>query len=162
MEQFIAGNVSYKPRPWLLARMPSFPAQSQGLAVGFAHEHGFPTVASSNPAPDATLAETGKKLVAKTGGFSCIQCHDAGEMKALSAFEAPAPNFAHTTERLTHEFYMRWVLRPQKVQPGTRMPDFADAEGKTSLKTFYDGDGRQQFEAIWNFLLTAPNLQPPQ
>jgi mono/diheme cytochrome c family protein len=113
------------------------------------------------PAPDPALAEAGKKLVAKTGGFSCIQCHDAGEMKALSAFEAPAPNFAHTTERLTPEFYMRWVLKPQKVQPGTRMPDFADIEGKTSLKTFYDGDARKQFDAIWNYLLTTP-LPPPQ
>ena len=37
---FIAGEISYKPRPWLFARMPSFASRAKLLAAGMAMEHG--------------------------------------------------------------------------------------------------------------------------
>ncbi|HYE31629.1 MAG TPA: cytochrome c, partial [Methylomirabilota bacterium] len=40
-EEFIAGKVKYKPRPWIEARMPAFPAYAEGLAKGMAAEHGY-------------------------------------------------------------------------------------------------------------------------
>ena len=158
---FIGGQVSYKPRPWLAARMPGFPARAKFIALGLAEEHGCPTTSPPNAEPDAKLAEIGKKLVGKAGGFSCIQCHPVASQKALSPFEAPAINFAHATDRLTHEYYDRWVYNPQRVLPGTRMPSFADSSGKTALKETLDGDARKQFDAIWNYLLAGPKIVPP-
>jgi mono/diheme cytochrome c family protein len=167
MDQFIAGKIDYKPRPWLRARMPSFPGQTRELAAGLALEHGFPAIlpppppAAPAPPPDPKLAEIGRKLAGKDGGFSCVQCHAVADQKALAPFEAPAPNFAHIAERLNKEYYMRWMLKPQRVQPGTKMPDFADAEGKTARTQYFDGDARQQFEAIWQYLLAGHEIQPP-
>ena len=101
------------------------------------------------------------KLSGKAGGFSCNQCHAIGPAPALAAFEAPAPNFAHVKERLIKPFYDRWLRNPQRVQPGTRMPQFADGDGKTSLAETFDGDAGKQFDAIWEYLLAGDDIQPP-
>ena len=159
--KFIAGEIPYKPREWLAARMPGFPALARALAEGFALEHGCTTALPPPAAPDPSLAEVGRKLAGKNGGFSCVQCHGVGDQKPLAAFEAPAINFAHVTERLTREYYDRWVYSPQRVLPGTRMPQFADNEGKTALKDILGGDARKQFDAIWNYLLAGPQISPP-
>ena len=159
---FIGGKVEYKPRPWLRARMPGFPARAEMLAKGQAHAHGVPFVAPPPEKPDPDLAETGRKLIARQGGFACVQCHGVGEMKAFAPFEAPAVNFVHVADRLTREYYDRWVYNPQRVQPGTRMPSFADAEGKTALKDILGGDAKKQFDAIWNYLLQGPEMKPPE
>jgi mono/diheme cytochrome c family protein len=160
--QFIGGKVDYKPRPWLRARMPGFPARAEMLAQGQASAHGVPLVAPPLEKPDADLAEAGKKLIARQGGFSCVQCHGVGEMKAFAPFEAPAINFVHVADRLTREYYDRWVYNPQRVMPGTRMPNFADGEGKTALKDILGGDAKRQFDAIWNYLLMGKEMESPE
>jgi hypothetical protein len=91
-----------------------------------------------------------------------VQCHGVGEMKAFAPFEAPAINFVHVSDRLTREYYDRWVYNPQRVVPGTRMPSFADSEGKTALKDTLGGDAKQQFDAIWSYLLLGKEMQPPE
>jgi hypothetical protein len=162
MGSFIGGKIPYKPREWLMARMPGFPARAEGVADGLALEHGCPTALPPPPAPDPSLAAIGQKLVGKDGGFSCVQCHSVGQTRALAPFEAPAINFAHVSERLTREFYDRWVWNPQRVMPGTRMPRFGDADGKTSLKQYFDGNAAKQFDAIWNYLLAGEKIVPPE
>jgi mono/diheme cytochrome c family protein len=161
MGRFIGGKIPYKPREWLMARMPGFPARAVGVAEGLALEHGCATSLPPPPAPDPTLAAIGQKLVGKDGGFSCVQCHSVGSVRALAPFEAPAINFAHVSERLTREFYDRWVWNPQRVMPGTRMPRFGDADGKTSLKQYFDGNAAKQFDAIWNYLLAGDKIVAP-
>jgi mono/diheme cytochrome c family protein len=158
---FINGTLKYKPRPWLAARMPGFPARAKALAQGLAFAHGCPPAAPANAKPDPQLVPIGQKLVGKVGGFSCVQCHGVREQKAFAPFEAPAINFAHVSDRLTREFYDRWVYNPQRVQPGTRMPSFADLEGKTALKDVLEGDAKKQFDAVWNYLLTGKQIEPP-
>lgn len=162
MIEFISGHLNYKPRPWLVARMPSFESRAKLISEGLAAAHGCLPSAAPNPPPDSELAPIGKKLSGRDGGFACIQCHAVASAKALSPFEAPAINFAHVSDRLTKEFYDRWVYNPQRVLPGTRMPSFADLNGKTALKETFDGDARKQFDAIWNYLLAGETIQPPQ
>lgn len=159
---FIGGTLKYKPRPWLQARMPAFPARAKLLAQGLAQAHGNPPASPAHAKADPALAPLGQKLVGKAGGFSCVQCHAVGEQKALAPFEAPAINFAHVSERLNKEYYERWVYNPQRVQPGTRMPQFADIELRTAIKDPLNGDAKQQFEAIWNYLLAGQKIEPPQ
>jgi mono/diheme cytochrome c family protein len=107
-------------------------------------------VVPAKPAPEKV--DLGRALVQKDGGFSCVQCHAVNDTPALAPFEAPAPNFALTRERLRDEFYLRWMFNPQHYQPGTRMPQFADADAKTALKDKLDGDARAQFEAVWAYI----------
>ena len=162
MAKFIAGEIPYKPRPWIFARMPAFPARAELLAKGMAAQHGCSLVDPPLDKPDAELAEAGRKLSGRNGGFSCNQCHAIGQAKAHAAFEAPAPNFAYVTSRLRDEFYHRWVRNPQRVEPGTRMPSFADADGKTAIKDPFDGDAAKQYEAIRHYLLLGDAIPPAE
>jgi hypothetical protein len=43
---------------------------------------------------------------------------------------------------------------PQRIDPETKMPKFADETGKTPLTDFFDGDASKQFDAIWQYLQT--------
>lgn len=162
MAKFIAGEIPYKPRPWLFARMPAFPARARLLARGIAAQHGCSLTDPPLEQPDPALIEAGRKLAGRDGGFSCNTCHAVGDAKAHSAFEAPAPNFAYVRSRLRDEFYHRWVRNPQRVEPGTRMPSFADGDGKTAIMDPFEGDAAKQFEAIRHYLLQGEAIQPAE
>jgi mono/diheme cytochrome c family protein len=158
---FIGGKIAYKPRPYLRARMPAWPSRAEGLAKGLAAEHGYSPATPKYPAPDETLAATGQKLIGAAGGFSCVQCHAVGTQPPLAPFEAPALDFAYVSDRLRKEHYLRWVFNPIKVDPATKMPAFADADGKSALRDVFDGDAGKQFESIWQFLLRGKDVKAP-
>ncbi|HTL29342.1 MAG TPA: c-type cytochrome, partial [Tepidisphaeraceae bacterium] len=162
MGSFIAGEIEYKPRPWLKARMPSFPARAKMIAEGFALQHSFPTQAAPLPPADSEQAELGRKLIGRQGGFSCIQCHGVVDLKPFGAFEAQAINFMYTSERMTHDYFHRWVRDPQRYQPGTRMPQYADSAGKTPYSDILEGDAHKQFEAIWQYISQGKKMNPPE
>jgi mono/diheme cytochrome c family protein len=163
--RFIDGEMTYKPRYWMRARMPAFAGRGQAIAQGLALEHGFAAQSAlplaKEAAAKADLAAVGQKLVSRDGGFACITCHSIVDTKAISPFEAPAPNFVHATTRLTHDYYLRWMRKPMRFQPGTKMPQFSE-DGRTTLKEILEGDADRQFEAIWNYLLQGEGMMPPE
>ncbi|HEX8296344.1 MAG TPA: c-type cytochrome [Chthoniobacteraceae bacterium] len=151
MGEFIAGAAKEKPRPWLIARMPGFPAVGEPLARGLSHEHGF----RLNIAPvviNPEFAKAGETLLGENGGFNCTSCHHVGSRLATAVFEAPGINLAYTPERLRHDYYLRWVLFPQRIDPDTKMPRFSDDEGRTPLTEHFEGKAVDQFDAIWQYL----------
>jgi mono/diheme cytochrome c family protein len=159
--QFIAGKTPYKPRYWLRARMPAFPRQAHFIGPGLAMEHGMPPRSPRPPAPKEDLAQIGQKLVGRDGGFACITCHSVNDSKAISPFEAPAPNLIHTKDRLTNDFYMLWMRKPMRFQPGTKMPQYSE-DGQSTLRDILDGDADKQFDAIWNYILQGARMVPPE
>ena len=48
-------------------------------------------------------------------------------------------------------FYRRWMLDPRRIDPSTRMPQYADDQGKTAVQLL-GSDARAQFDAIYDFL----------
>jgi len=154
MEQVIAGSTPYKPRPWTTARMPGFVTWAKGLAVGHSFAHGFPLTIERTPT-DAAKAKIGEQLIGETGGFNCVQCHGVGERAPTAVFEAPGINFMYSAERLRYDHYLRWVLFPQRVDPDTKMPRFANDEGHTPLTEHLEGKADEQFNAIWHYLHTV-------
>lgn len=155
MSKFIAGQVEYKPRPWLIGRMPGFAHHADGLALGLNHQHGLPQKEAVEPAGDAEKIANGEKLIGADGGFNCITCHAVGEKEATAVFEAPAINFAQTAERLRKGYFHRWALAPTRIDPDTKMPKYADPEGMTQLSDPYAGKGPAQFEAIRQYIRTV-------
>ncbi len=153
MEQFIAGHVADKPRPWIIGRMPGFASWAHGIAEGLALEHGLP-VKVEPVKPDAERAKIGERLLGENG-FNCLQCHALGERNATAVFEAPGPNLARTRERLREGYYTRWLLHPLRIDPETKMPRFATDDGKTPLTDVLGGDARAQVDAMWQFLQTV-------
>jgi mono/diheme cytochrome c family protein len=155
MSKFIAGQVEYKPRPWLIGRMPGFAHYADGLALGLNHQHGLPQTEAAEPAGDAEKIANGEKLISADGGFNCITCHAVGEKEATAVFEAPAINFAQSAERLRKGYFHRWALAPTRIDPDTKMPKYADPEGVTQLSDPYEGKGPVQFEAIREYIRTV-------
>lgn len=158
--EFIAGRIPHRIRPYLHARMPAWPTRAELLAKGLAAEHGYSPSTPPYPPPDESMAAAGQKLIGTVGGFSCVQCHAVGAAPPNAPFEAPALNMRHVTARLRKDYYHRWMLNPIKVDPATKMPAFADFEGKSAIRDVYEGDGVKQFEAVWQFLLHGDDVKP--
>jgi cytochrome c2 len=158
-ESFIAGRVAYKPRSWLFARMPSFASRSAGLAAGLADQHGCPLADDPRPPADPRLADVGRALTGQTS-FGCVKCHSVGAQPAIAPFEAFAPNLAHVTDRLRHDYYQRWMRNPQVYLHGTKMPSFGNAEGKTPYKDVLGGDAAAEYGAIWQYLQAGEKIVP--
>ena len=152
MTSFIAGKIDYKPRPWLIGRMPGFAHHANGLALGLNHQHGLPQKEASEPEPNAEKVAIGEKLLGADGGFNCITCHAVGDTAATAVFEAPAINFVQSIERLRKGYFQRWVMAPIRIDPETKMPKYADPEGMTQLTDTFDGKGAEQFDAIREYL----------
>lgn len=162
---FIAGKTPYKPRLYLSARMPGFASRAQGIAEGLSLAHGFlsaPAAPGPAAAVPADTLSSGATLVGENGGFNCTTCHGLGDREATAVFEAPAPNLAYARERLRKAYFDRWLLQPLRIDPETKMPRFADEDGKTPLGDFFEGKASAQFDAIWHFLGTVQKPKPAQ
>jgi cbb3-type cytochrome oxidase cytochrome c subunit len=154
LEKILAGTLDHRPRPWLDTRMPSFKKRAALLAAGLAEAHGLSTKEEITPVNENQ--EIGKKITG-TQGFSCIICHDAGPVKAMAAFEVKGIDLMLVGERLRPEYYLRWMLDPQRIVSNTKMPKFAN-EGVTALSNYFDGDAKEQFMAMWEFLKQGREL----
>jgi cytochrome c2 len=156
---FIAGKITYKPRPYLRARMPAFATRAEGLATGLALEHGYPATSVPDPAFDPELIPVAKQLVKNTG-LNCVSCHNIGKTPAVGVFEAPGVNFMRVKERLNRDYYERWLRSPIRVEPDTKMPSYFTGEN-SSLPTILEGKADKQINALWNYLQQGPAIEPP-
>jgi len=167
--RFMAGEIPHKLRydlhpkgePWLDARMPAFKSRAQLLAIGMAEQHGYPPKSPPEPPVDNALAEIGRKLVGKEGGFSCVSCHGIGPLPALEVFESEGIDFTQSADRLLPDYYRRWFRAPTSIDPQTKMPVYFDEEGKSPLTEILDGDGEKQISAIWEYLRLRDKMPAP-
>ena len=162
--RFIGGTETWKPRTWLEARMPGFPAFAGELATGLSMEAGLPPKSPEDPAPadTAELAKAGQKIAGANGGFSCISCHGIADFAATQVFEAPGLNLAHSYERIQKPYFRRWLRAPTSVDPSTKMPVYFDEEGKSPLPDILGGDGPKTIGAVWEYLRLAEKMQKPE
>ena len=149
-------------RPWLKVRMPTFAlsdAEANVLVRYFALEgrSQFPyQSAHVDHAPEHLAA--GKQLFDQ---LKCALCHIV-EGKALGKplAEIPeedlprlAPNLSQAGQRLQRDWLIsRWLPEPLAQVPGTRMPQFE--YGEAIAPKILGGDGRQQREALVDYVLT--------
>jgi mono/diheme cytochrome c family protein len=150
--KFIAGELKWRPRPWLQMRMPAFPAAADLLAQGFSLEHGLPPVTPADPVVSDPPASFGKDLTGPNGGFNCSGCHGIGSAAPTAVFEAPGVNLGYATQRLQKDYYHRWLRAPLRFDPLTRMPQFS-TDGTTPIANILDGKAKDQFESIWGYLV---------
>ncbi len=161
MTQLLHGAVFDKPRPWLAARMPAYPAYANTMAVGLSQLHGFAGETPAEEEIDDEMAEIGRQLISPLGGFSCISCHGAAELKPTQVFESEGINFEFSAERLQKDYYRRWLLNPLRIDPATKMPVYFDEEGYSPLYDVLEGDTTQQLEAMWQYFRLGPDMVPP-
>jgi cytochrome c2 len=90
-------------------------------------------------------AKQGKMLFQ---AYQCALCHATKEGQALTK-DIIAPNLILAKDRLRPEWILEWLIDPQKMQPGTKMPNFfsfnEDDDGNPILS---DPDAHTQYKMI--------------
>lgn len=137
-----------RSRPYMATRMPAFgEANANALAVAFEKAD---LTSTQQPEPDvmnvesAELAKHGLKLMG-TGGVSCIACHNFAGHASLGI---PAIDLTTMGKRLRFDWFRRYLIDPQSLRPGTRMPSFWTG-GVAANKDILKGDTEKQIAAIW-------------
>jgi len=147
-----------RARPWMNLRMPQFGDAN----VAKLHEQ-LPLLEGAVPDDaigKATFTkekiETGRALAGKQG-HGCISCHDISGQRGGGT---RGPDLATTNQRVRFDWYARWMHQPQRMAPGTKMPQ-AFIDGKALLTEYYAGDGDKQIEALWAYFSLGPGLPLP-
>jgi len=156
-QQLLEGKLPYTLRPWLAARMPAFSTYGEKLSKGLAMEHGISpqtTKSLRQPiTPDTAAIDHGEKIVTSAG---CNACHAIADKKPIAQFESGAPNLKYAQQRLQKEYFLRWMLNPQRIDPATTMPKYSFKE-EDQIKTPFPilgGDAEKQHQAVWQYLAT--------
>ena len=160
-EKLLLGALTEKPRPWLHARMPAFPARASGLAKGLAMLNGHSSVTPKESVVDLEKAKVGRKLVSANGGFFCFSCHAIGSLKPAQVFDAQGINLAKVGDRLLPEYFRRWMSSPLRVDPQTKMPAYFN-QGQSALFDILDGDAEKQIEALHHYIRLGSEIVPPE
>lgn len=139
-------------RPYMATRMPQFGAANVGHLPALLEK--ADALAEAPPQPDvfapgmaADANKFGRKLLGTTG-MSCIACHNFAGNKSLGV---PALDLATSGQRLKWDWFRRYLLDPQSLRPGTRMPAFWPG-GVSTNKDMLGGDAEKQILAIWAYL----------
>lgn len=145
-------------RPYMHTRMPGF---------GLANLPGFVEALTEldKPLPrpevafDTTMAKVkaaGRFLVGSQA-LSCIKCHTFAGQRAEGV---QGIDLTIMTRRLQPAWFHRYLLDPQQVRPGTRMPA-SWPNGETFYPNLLGGKTTAQIEAIWLYLADGGNAQHP-
>ena len=151
-----------KDRPYMVTRMPAFgkefAKEIRNQLVELDQYHAEPKTQPHawNADELKAMQNTGRKLVG-SDGLSCVKCHIYGGKGAPGL---QAIDLARMSERLSPDWFHRYLLAPTSYRPGTRMPvSFID--GKSTLTSIFDGDADKQIEAMWLYLAQGKDGRPP-
>jgi cytochrome c2 len=104
--------------------------------------------------PDLTYAAVGKKLFED---LQCLSCHYTGKIPEGKTAGDLAPNLALAKGRLKPEWIDTWIVNPEAIQPGTKMPQFfPDVKEPSPYSTEFSGNVKEQIRALREFVLTIP------
>jgi mono/diheme cytochrome c family protein len=148
-----------RARPWMTLRMPQYGAANVGfLADAIPKLEGTPADDSAGQAAlTAAKVEAGRKLAGKDG-FGCIACHD---ISGIPTGGTRGPDLATTRQRVRPDWYTRWMHQPQRLAPGTRMPQYF-TDGRSQYPAVLGGDADAQIDALWAYFSLGPGLPLPK
>ncbi len=90
-------------------------------------------------------AKLGKQLL---NAYQCSLCHAVEEGQALTD-DIIAPNLILAKDRLRPEWMLEWMIDPQSLQPGTKMPNFFSFNEDDDYNPIYsDADAHAQYKMI--------------
>lgn len=146
-----------RARPWQGLRMPQYGEENVGLLV-----HGLPAIdaaaaesSAAKPAFDASLVAAGRSLTGKEG-YGCIACHD---IAGITGGGTRGPDLALTTQRIRSDWFDRWMHNPQRIQPGTKMPQyFLNGQATNNVLS---GNPDKQIAALKAYYDLGPGLPLP-
>jgi len=141
-------------RPWLAVRMPAFsfePGEAESIVAYLQERDRMESSgdAADRPTrPDAATFETAVTLLGQRG-FGCVNCHVlAGKIPPGGEPETLGPDLALAHRRMTERYFDRWIGNPQRIIPGTPMPQFLQPVATANLSGTLD----RQLDTIWQLL----------
>jgi cytochrome c2 len=140
-------------RPWLTVRMPTFHfTEEESATIGR-----YFSAVDKVPYPfiSTDIATSSERLSNGADLFrvlQCASCHPTSNVVPEGkTAEDLAPNLQLAAERLRPDWVLQWLLDPQKIMPGTRMPTFFD-QGQTPFPNILGGNVNAQIQAIRDHL----------
>jgi hypothetical protein len=136
-------------RPYMHTRMPKFGDAHVGHLV-----QAYSSVDKVLTAPKVALpdplnkAKFAARQMVGPQLLGCVKCHTFAGNKAEGV---QGIDLAIMTQRLNHDWFVNYMIDPNKFRPGTRMPS-SFPDGKSQLKNVLDGTAHTQLEAIWVYL----------
>jgi cytochrome c2 len=155
-----------KVRPWLVARMPTFPLEEEektALVAYFAASNDQPYPFDRLETPVFSAEELDDALFL----FEKLKCNSCHEVSAVASLEQGdlSPDLSLSALRLKPEWLHQWILDPQFLQPGTNMPtyfpllDEMDPESfMTPYPDLFGGDPRRQADVLTALVMQFDNL----
>ena len=108
------------------------------------------------------MAAVGRDLI-RGDRLGCHSCHALGEDPALGGEGSEETiNFALVRRRLRREYFDRFLRDPQRILPGSKMPQFVDEDGYTALYDVFErprASSRRSgttWAAQWRSLMLTP------
>ncbi|KAB2836056.1 MAG: c-type cytochrome [Candidatus Brocadia sp.] len=150
-------------RPWLDIKMPTFSLpdeEATGLARFFAEieNEAYPFEYISETKKEYLAAKeavspgylVAAKRLFESKDVNCILCHVKGEKMPEGDKTGWAPDLMLAKRRLKPAWIKRWLIDPQSIQPGTKMPKFfRDGE----FQDYIPGTPEEQAEVIKDYLM---------
>lgn len=157
-----------KPHPvrgWLRARMPTFGLTDAEVEQATAflatlRDQGLPPLSprlQTAGRASAQIIQAGARLASRDY-LSCWSCHLGGDRSPEGPADEWAPDLRLAGRRLRPGWTVRWLLDPQRLLPGTKMPSFF-SDVDSGPNDILDGDEERQILALRDYLLaigTAP------
>lgn len=144
-------------RPWLSMRMPSFgldDAAATTIVSHFAAADREPFPFETRDERRLTAAELAvARRLASPDYLNCFTCHQQGARKPEGPPEGWAPDLALAHRRLKHDWVGEWLLDPQKLMPGTRMPTYF-ADEQSGPDDVLGGDEKKQIELLSDYIMS--------
>ncbi|HEY4643640.1 MAG TPA: c-type cytochrome, partial [Bacteroidota bacterium] len=141
-------------RPWLKIRMPTFQLTDEEITTITKY---FLAVSNQQLelrdytrfTPNPKLLIPGERL------FKSLQCEQCHKLTQGATFDASslAPDLSLARNRLKPEWVIDWLLDPNKIQEGTRMPTYF-YEGTTPEPDILNGDVDEQVTALRDYVFS--------
>jgi cytochrome c2 len=146
---------SRRVRPWLEIRMPTFgftELQLNTLTHYFASLDLVPYPFEPQADIDPKRVAIGADLFRK---WECAKCHAVAGKLPNQPPANMAPDLATARARLRPGWIRSWLEDPQRIQPGTRMPqNFPKRPEDNAFPDILGGKQQAQIEAVAQYLLT--------
>jgi mono/diheme cytochrome c family protein len=136
-------------RPYMHTRMPRFGDANVGRLVKlFADTDRVEAAAPVDFSQSRAKVKADGRHLVGAQAFGCIKCHTFNGHKAEGV---QGIDMTLMPARLRRDWFVHYLLDPNKFRPGTRMPA-AWPKGEVLLTKILDGKAVNQIEGIWLYL----------
>lgn len=151
-------NEGAKDRPYMATRMPKFGSdQGNPIVDRLIALDRQPDEAAFAQAEAEHRVKADARMLVGDKGLSCIKCHIFDRHAATGI---QSLDMTKMTKRLRREWFVRYLLDPQKYRPGTRMPA-AWPRGQVAYPDVLGGTAQAQIEGIWTYLADGSQAKVP-